>query len=76
MSKLREQFWTSCGITRSESIDKPLLEMKAYITWLENRVNHVCDKKCIHYGRSHPCVFCIRAKDCDDHYKTEQLTLF
>jgi len=73
---LRTQFRQSCGITNTDAISKPLLEMKAYITWLENRVMNVCDNKCLEYGKKHPCVFCIRDPKNRDHYKTEQLTLF
>ena len=28
-----------------------------------------CSKKCIHHGRKHPCVFCVRDPANEDHYK-------
>ena len=32
-----------------------------------------CDKKCIHYGKKHPCVFCVRDPRNEDHYTTTEM---
>ncbi len=31
--------------------------------------NKVCIKDCIHYGKKHPCVFCVRDPKNKDHYE-------
>ena len=66
MSDLREQYRKEMNISNFEAVNKPLIEMTGYIEWLENRK---CDNKCIHYCRTHPCVFCTRDSKSKDQYE-------
>ena len=35
---LREQYWQERNISRTEAIQKPLIEMTGYIKWLESKL--------------------------------------
>jgi hypothetical protein len=41
---LREQYWHEENISRSEAVQKPLIEMTGYIKWLESKlISHNSD---------------------------------